>query len=392
MNKKLTNKIFCFVAIILLTFSGLFAGEILLKSKMKDNSVILNKENFDNPFGVLEFLHWNHPWNNYKYPGNRDLEKSISLMQSAGAGWVRLDFLWEDIEPAEGKFDFAKYDLIVKLLKDKGIHILGILHYSTNWASSCGEWNCPPKDNKVFVNYASKVIQRYKHQVKYWELWNEPDSPAYWKQQDSLKSYCSLLKDVYLEAKKIDPHCKILNGGIANGLASINHLYDNGAKDYFDILNLHFFQSPLHGKNALKAVASYPKLAYKIMARNQDKDKKIWITEIGCPGVKSGLKTENWWMGDNPNEAQQAQWVKEVYTELLKNSQVEKIFWAFFRDTKNHWKNGVDYFGLMRWDYSRKPSFYAYRRCFDKWFVESKKSNALLKAGGGSLEEKNNDY
>ena len=369
------NKIFCFLAIILLTFSNLPAAEILHKENMKNNAVDLSKANLDNPFGVLEFLHWNHSWNNYQYPGDRDLERIISLMQGAGVGWVRLDFLWGDIEAAEGRFDFAKYDNIVKLLKSKGIQILGILHYSTNWASSCGEWNCPPKDNQVFVNYASKVIQRYKDQVKYWEVWNEPDSATYWKQQDSLKSYCVLLKEVYIAAKKIDPECKILNGGFANGLGSINHLYDNGAKDYFDILNIHFFQSPLLGKNIIKAVASYPKLAYKIMARNGDSNKKIWITEIGCPGVKMGLEVDNWWMGKNPTETQQAKWLKDVYAELLKNPQVEKIFWAFFRDTKKHFNTGVDYFGLVRWDYSAKPSFKAYKECFREW-----KKNKAVKA------------
>ena len=260
----------------------------------------------------MEFLHWNHAWNNYKYPTDRDLNKAVSLMQSARVGWVRLDFLWEDIEPVEGKFDFAKYDNIVGLLRNKGIHILGILHYSTNWASACGKWNCPPKDNKIFVNYASKVIQRYKDQVKHWELWNEPDSATYWEKQDGLKSYCILLKEVYLAAKQVDPECKILNGGIANGLGSINHLYDNGAKDYFDILNIHFFQTPLHS-GSIKAVASYPKLAYKIMQRNGDGGKDIWITEIGCPGLKKGLSTDNWWMGKNPTEAQQAKWLKDVY-------------------------------------------------------------------------------
>lgn len=367
LSRMFMNKIICFIVVILLIFSSLQAAEILREENMKNNSADLSKANFDNPFGVLEFLHWNHSWNDYKYPSNRDLKKSLSLMQSAQVGWIRLDFLWEDIEPTEGKFDFAKYDTIVKLVKDQGINILGVLHYSANWASSCEEWNCPPKDNVLFVNYASKVIQRYKEQVKYWEVWNEPDSATYWKPQDGLKSYCLLLKEVYLAAKKIDPDCKILNGGLANGLSSINHLYDNGAKDYFDILNIHFFQNPLFGENALKAVASYPKLAYKIMSRNKDKDKRIWITEIGCPGVKLQLTVNNWWLGENPNEHQQAQWVKKVYTELLKNPQVEKIFWAFFRDTKKHWDNGVDYFGLVRWDYSVKPSFKSYKECSQGW-------------------------
>ena len=374
------NRVVCLLLALLLTFSNLYAGAILQKSNLKDESTFLSQKNFNNPFGVLEFLHWNHSWNNYKYSCNRDLEKSISLMQEAGVGWVRVDFLWSDIEPKAGKFDFTKYDCIVDLLRAKGMHILGILHYSTDWASSCGEWNCPPRNNKLFVQYVSEVIQRYKGQVKYWELWNEPDSATYWKPQDGLKSYCVLLKEVYLAAKKIDPECKILNGGLANGISSVNKLYDNGAKDYFDILNLHFFQTPLN-TNGIKSVVAYPKLAYKIMVRNGDGNKKIWFTEIGCPGVIAKEQVENWWMGKNPTEKQQAVWVKEVYTELLKDVNVEKVFWAFFRDTKNHWSNGVDYFGLIRWDYSSKPSFKAYRECFNRWVLEYKKEGGILKIG-----------
>jgi hypothetical protein len=370
------NKIFGFFIIILLTFFSLGKAEIVNQEEMKNKSLETSKANLNNPFGVLEFLHWNHTWNNYKYTNNCDLERSISLMQKAGVGWVRLDFLWEDIEASEGNFDFAKYDNILALLKEKGINILGILHYSANWASACGEWNCPPKDNRLFVNYASRVIQRYKDQVKYWEIWNEPDSATYWKAQDGLKTYCVLLKEVYIAAKQIDPECKIINGGLANGLSSINHLYDNGAKDYFDILNIHFFQTPLN-KMSIKAVASYPKLAYKIMHRNGDGNKKIWITEIGAPGVKRGLAANNWWLGKNPTEAQQAEWVSDVYSELLKNQHVGKVFWAFFRDTKDHWNTGVDYFGLLRWDFSKKPAFYAYQECFNKWLLEYKKSHGI---------------
>lgn len=318
------------------------------------------------PFGVLEFLHWNHSWNNYKYSCRKDLEKAIALMKEAGVAWVRMDFLWEEIEPQPQEFQFEKYDQLVDLLNRNNINILALLNYSVDWAAKCPQWNCPPKENRLFVNYAVRVIERYKDKIKYWEVWNEPDSHTYWSEQDGLKSYCTFLKDVYVAAKKIDPDCKILNGGLANGLASVNHLYDNGAKNYFDILNIHIFESPLN-RGSIKAVISYPKSAHKIMARNGDNQKMIWVTEIGCPGVKRGLEVDNWWMGKNPNERQQAKWVKDIYTQLLKNPYIEKVFWAFFRDCQGHWNNGVDYFGLVRWDFSKKPSFPAYKKCVFDW-------------------------
>jgi len=344
--------------ILLLCFIFIFNPKALA-----DNQEDLN---MDNPFGVLEFLHWNHSWNNYKYACAADWEKAVKLMKEAGVGWVRMDFLWQDIEQKEGKLVFDKYDQVVDLLTKNGIHILGILDYSVEWAAACKTWNCPPENNGLFVKYAVMVIMRYKDRIKHWEVWNEPDSGVYWSAQDGLKSYCALLKDVYTAAKIADPDCKILNGGLALGLSSINNLYDKGAKGYFDILNLHFFETPMH-KGTIKGVAAYPKLARKIMLRNGDGNKKIWITETGCPGVKRGLQTDDWWLGKNPSEKQQAGWVKEVYTELLKDKNVEKVFWAFFRDCSSHWDTGVDYFGLIRWDYSRKPSFKAYKECFNKW-------------------------
>lgn len=323
------------------------------------------EQNMGNPFGVLEFLPWNHSWNNYKYPDDASLEKAVVLMKEAGVGFVRMDFLWGEIEPQEGIFEFEKYDRIVELLIKHNINILGLLNYSADWASSSGQWNYPPKDNQLFVDYAVRVAKRYKGKIKYWEVWNEPDSSTYWATQDRLKSYCGLLIDTYIAIKQIGPEIKVLNGGFANGIMSVNQLYDNGVKDYFDILNIHIFVSPLN-PNAVEILKAHTRAAYKIMQRKGDADKKIWVTEIGCPGVKRGIKTANWWLQRNPSEAQQAKWVEKVYENLLRNPAVEKVFWAFFRDCNNHWGTGVDYFGLVRWDYSKKPAFNSYRKSFNK--------------------------
>ncbi len=354
-------KKFMFITVILLCVGC--ASPLMTKEQMMQEA----KYDFeDSPFGVLEFLHWSHDWNDYKYPDDRTLHKAVNTMKAAGVKWVRFDFLWQDIEPKQGEFNFEKYDRIVQIVTAHHINILGLLDYSASWASDSGAWNSAPKDNKLFVNYAKKVISHYKNKIKYWEVWNEPDSPVYWKPQDGLKSYVQLLKETYIAAKEIDPDCKILNGGLANGPSSVNKLYDAGAKDYFDILNIHIFESPLN-PGSDKRMQAYPKLTYKIMKRNGDADKKIWVTETGCPGVKAGLKVKNWWLGSNPNEREQAEWVKNVYTSLLKEEPVEKVFWAFFRDTYKHWNDGTDYLGIMRWDFTIKPAFKAYRKCVENW-------------------------
>ncbi len=333
----------------------------------------------NDPFGVLEFIYWDHKWNNFHYPTDKARNRGMDLIKKSGAGIVRMDFLWQDIEPSRGKIDFSKYDRIVDGLTSRGIKILGVLSYNTDWASPCGKWNVPNSDFKDFLRYCEIVAARYKDRVKYWEIWNEPDSRIYWEPQDGMQEYVRLLRNAYHTLKKTDPDCFVLNGGLASGLVSVNKLYDNGAKDYFDIMNIHAFESPLE-KNAIKRITAYVNATAKVMDRNGDSAKKIWITEIGCPGVGKGVKVDDSWMGTNPDEAKQAEWVEEVFTKVLKIGRVEKVFWAFFRDTDRHWNNGVDYFGMVRKDFSLKPSFKAY--------VKARKAYLKLKGPGPPISSR----
>ncbi|MCM8774509.1 MAG: endo-1,4-beta-xylanase [Candidatus Omnitrophica bacterium] len=275
-----------------------------------------------------------------------------------------MDFLWEDIEQEKGKFNFEKYDYIVNLLTRNNIHILGLLSYSVFWAGA--NWNCPPDDDEYFINYVSKVIMRYKDRVKYWEIWNEPDHEQYWAPQDGMVRYTLLLKKVYIKAKQIDPDCKILNGGLAKTIPlSLKKIYQNGGKGYFDILAIHPFVNPLYESDVSRVKGLY-NACKKIMQENGD-DKNIWFTEIGAPGAKAFSPSNTWWLGDSLNEEQQAAWVRRLYTEVLSQLSDCKIFWAFFRDCKNYWNNGVDYFGLVRGDFSKKPAFEAYKEAVAEW-------------------------
>ena len=63
--------------------------------------------------------------------------------------WVRMDFLWQDIEPQQGAFDFKKDDQIVAIARAQNIQILGLLNYSAAWASENGQWNFAPRERAV---------------------------------------------------------------------------------------------------------------------------------------------------------------------------------------------------------------------------------------------------
>jgi hypothetical protein len=167
----------------------------------------------------------------------------------------------------------------------------------------------------------------------------------------------------------------LLGGLTAEGYYALKRIYEMGGKDYFDIVNIHPFVDP-SDKDYIKKIKILYKNIRKLMEKFDDEEKRIWFTEIGCPGVKKPSKKNTWWFGRSPTESEQAEFLKKVFTEIPKKLEfVDKIFWAFFRDCKDHFKSGVDFFGLIRWDFSRKKAFEVYKKCILNW----KKQNLLKK-------------
>lgn len=252
-------KFILFLSILFLPFSA-YAGN--------------DPRDSDSPYGVLAFLPWNHFWNGYFYNTEERIEKSARLMKKAGIGFVRMDFLWYDIEPECDIFDFKKHDRIVDILNKNNIKVLGILHYNPRWDNE--PWNKAPNP-QLFEKYACAVVAHFKDRVKYWEIWNEPDEKTYWAPQDDMKAYTELLKSIYPAIKKTDPTCRVLMGGVSKTQAlSLKRIYKNGGKDFFDIVNIHPFISPLNSR-AINMVEGIYKGVYKVMQEYGDENKKYGL-------------------------------------------------------------------------------------------------------------------
>ncbi len=321
-------------------------------------SAELDSRDSKSPFGVLEFLPWDHEWNGHHYSPEK-VEKAVALMKEAGIGWIRMDFLWDDVEPSEDQWKFEKYDRIVELLSKNEIKILGLLNYNATWSGQ--DWNSPPNLNR-FKNYVQKTVERYKSLIQYWEVWNEPNHEVYWKPQDGMKAYTELLKVTYTTVKEVDPSAIVVLGGLASPAdRALTQIYTLGGREYFDLVDFHPFQNPA-SPQALEKVKNEYGAVYQVMKENGDQGKSVWLTELGCPGVPDLKEVREWWLGPNPDEKTQGQWVQSIYGEPLRWAGVQKVFWAFFRDTPNHFGDGTDYFGLVREDFSKKPAYEAYQK------------------------------
>jgi hypothetical protein len=256
----------------------------------------------------------------------------------------------------------------VNYLLENNIRVLAILTYNAPWTGR--EWNDPPEPAQ-FVPYAQATVRHFKDRIKYWEICNEPDEKLYWTKQDGMQAYTRLLKSVYPAIKKEDPTSLVLMGAPSSYLsASLNQIYRNGGKEYFDIVNVHPFPDPKRA-GAMEELEGIHKAVRKVMEKYQDGEKDIWWTEIGTPGLKHPDNTNGWWNGIGTTEKQQADWVEKIYAEPLKWKGVKKIFWAFFRDT-HFFNSGVDYFGLIARDFEKKPAYTSYQTAVKNYKADQK--------------------
>jgi hypothetical protein len=211
--------------------------------------------------------------------------QQFARMNEAGIGWARTDFDWTSVQRAQGAaFDFARFDKTVQLANAAKITILPILDYDTPWArpviDHLDDWR----------SYVRAIVTRYKDQLRYWEVWNEPDLKQFWRQDPNPAEYAILLKATYEEIKRIDPKLTVLLGGLSGiPVEYIEGVYKAGGKNFFDIMNVHPYRYPAAPE--VQPLVDDLKKLRGLMARYGDADKPVWITEIGYPTHKPPLDT-----------------------------------------------------------------------------------------------------
>jgi arabinogalactan endo-1,4-beta-galactosidase len=74
-----------------------------------------------------------------------------------------------------------------------------------------------------------------------WQIWNEPNIPAFWPPQPYYKRYLSLLRAAHAAIKSADPAAKVVLAGLPNyswiEIARINRF--RGARNLYDVVAVH---------------------------------------------------------------------------------------------------------------------------------------------------------
>ena len=145
--------------------------------------------------------------------------RDYQLMMNAAGGirFLRNEFMWHSIEPADGAFDFVKHDQLVADADSWGLEFIGLLCYGAPWAAagSGGNKMYPPDDPADFADFAFTIVDRYKGSIHNWEIWNEQNTQRFWKPDVDPEAYGYLLKAATTAIRAADPEARVAFGGMA---------------------------------------------------------------------------------------------------------------------------------------------------------------------------------
>ncbi len=231
-----------------------------------------------------------------------------------GAGWNRWPIYWDQVEPELGEFQWANYDRLVTNDVRFGLKINAILMGRPAFAQD-GErivgLNEPifsdgtdsPRDDKTlnpdnpWVNYVQATVERYmpggtmaqaedwddEQGIRVWEIWNEPDYPAFWGA--SIRDYARLLKISYIVIKQTDPDAQVMFGGLLyntgdNWLARVLAVLQQDPQReefnwYMDLVGVHGYGYPWR--------SGWLVLYVRQTLRAYELERPIWLNESGVP-------------------------------------------------------------------------------------------------------------
>jgi hypothetical protein len=325
----------------------------------------------------------------------------LDQMVAANVAWTRRNAVpWSLVEPTEGVRDWSVLTGLESELQDassKGIQVILIVRSTPQWARkipgsgpSCGAVS--QAKLAALGSFMHDLVARYSvppYNVKFWELWNEPDVDPSLVQVDSVygcwgdqndpyyggRYYADMLKVVYPQIKAVDPQAQVLVGGLlmdcdprpGAGCAAVGHsirpnkflegiLLNNGGA-YFDGVSFHaydFYENQLGKYNNPGWQSSSSTTGPAVIAKAQFLQSVL--NQYGVPG-KFLMNTEVALLCDTCNndsvyEATKAYYVAQEYAAAVALGLRANLWFTVLG-----WRNS----GLLNSDLSPRPAYTAFQ-------------------------------
>ena len=359
------------------------------------------------PLGVNLFLD--------REPDEATIRRTLELARDMGAHWVKQQFPWDQIEPeAKGRFHWENrpgrpsawdhYDCIVALCQEYGLELIVRLDRPPDWARREAlkseaiaealredpkrDITGPPDDLVDYGDFVHAVVSRYRGQVRYVQLWNEPNLANEWNWAPiDPPRFVELLHVGYTRAKEANPEVVVLFPSLAyndgldprhmSDLAFLEAVYQGGGEGYFDVMTAQFYglgqppneRSPLgFDRQKLRLLTrtdvSRIVLLREIMEQHGDADKAVWVGELGWNATPPDWAGQPPIWGTPVDEETKARYI----VEALERSERE---WPWM-GVRNLWflrwggpppeeDDPTQFFALVTYDFTPLPAYDAVR-------------------------------
>jgi hypothetical protein len=236
--------------------------------------------------------------------------RNAAAMADTHAGWERLIFSWDQVQPdSPGDFSHLGITISDNQLQtelNRGEHLVGLFEFTPGWAAANPDqgMRSPPKNldlpfndpNNYWGNFVYTTVKSYSGRINDWVLWNEPEfhpgdpgagGSFTWLGSD--EQFAQLLKVGYLAAKAANPNATVSFPGTSYWVDQLNNrpqFYDRlmGILSQDPDAAAHNYYHDVVGLNLYRAPDDIYRV-YSIIKGVQQKygiDKPIWLTETNA--------------------------------------------------------------------------------------------------------------
>ena len=279
--------------------------------------------------------------------------RAAALQKLAGTRLWRVALDWRFAEPEPREFEFAAHDAVYCAALARGIrpifHITGAPEWAADESGGCPVTSCidPPAESALddLREFAERIAHRYPELAAI-EAWNEPNLAAFWTEPDPAR-YTAVLAAIDEGVDAAETATPVLGGSLSNtrrtspeagrfGFAEFfDRMYEAGAADHMDAVSFHPYPlEPLASRDErfTKTMAELR----RIIARNGDRGRRIWVTEVGLP------------LSATVTPAQQGRSLREIYDRLAADRKVDAVLFHTLLDGPE--PSGPGYgFGWLEW-------------------------------------------
>ena len=257
-------------------------------------------------FGMhIHYAHTSRPWPPIPFFGWRLWDAGVS---------------WRYLEPARRNWQFEMLDRYVELARARNVEIVLTLGKTPAWASARPREATPdnepgaaaePARLEDWKTYVKTVATRYKGQIQYYEIWNEPNLKEFFS--GTVDQMVTLAREAYKILKEVDPAVSVISPSATGplGYLWLDLYFSRGGAPFADIVGYHFYVIPEPPEAMLPVINEVRVL----MTKYGIGGKPLWNTESGWANPK---------VFPNPDEA--AGYVARSYI-LNWAASVDRLYW-----------------------------------------------------------------